>query len=324
MLFHVNPETGEAGQCSAQKGKCPFGAFDEHFTSAEAARADYEKRMESATIVAQKKDGRSVRGNWPDLELYRDRFDKNSEIFVHPQGKIAFTTGPNWARLNVMKAGKKATTGGNLDDLRAGRGGWKQVKQMNEPAPSKEEYEKDYSANPTITVAGKAVPLAATMSAREAANLKAGYPQTSPFDPEKTVDLGRVRETESSYNYYGKHSRDSYSILPIDERGNPFKLAKSKAGEGMKFWNGRDRSTGEETVDTVIEVWDDMSGRGIYKAVATAGGGNGIGSTSFFHHDQTGRSMGTRWKLIGAFEPIENGGIVGHVPNVSMPIYTYK
>jgi hypothetical protein len=42
MLYHVNPDTGVAGKCSAKKGGCPFGSIDEHFTSPEAARAAFE------------------------------------------------------------------------------------------------------------------------------------------------------------------------------------------------------------------------------------------------------------------------------------------
>ncbi len=47
MLYHVNPKTGDAGECRSKKGKCPFGSADEHFTSKEAARAAFEKRMEN-------------------------------------------------------------------------------------------------------------------------------------------------------------------------------------------------------------------------------------------------------------------------------------
>lgn len=42
-LYHVNKETGEAGKCSATKGKCPFGGSADHFTSPEAARHAYEQ-----------------------------------------------------------------------------------------------------------------------------------------------------------------------------------------------------------------------------------------------------------------------------------------
>jgi len=41
--FHINGK-GEPGQCRAEKS-CPFGGEDAHFTSAEAARASYEKQQ---------------------------------------------------------------------------------------------------------------------------------------------------------------------------------------------------------------------------------------------------------------------------------------
>ena len=38
VAFHINPETGETGKCSALADKCPFGSTDEHFTSLVAAK----------------------------------------------------------------------------------------------------------------------------------------------------------------------------------------------------------------------------------------------------------------------------------------------
>lgn len=45
-LYHVNPETGESGRCSASNGKCPFGGLDDHFTSEEAATAAGESMLQ--------------------------------------------------------------------------------------------------------------------------------------------------------------------------------------------------------------------------------------------------------------------------------------
>lgn len=47
--FHVNPETGNAGACSATAGRCPFGGEAEHYSTAEDARKAYEKVMSGAT-----------------------------------------------------------------------------------------------------------------------------------------------------------------------------------------------------------------------------------------------------------------------------------
>jgi hypothetical protein len=42
-MYHVNPETGESGKCSAKDGKCPFGG--EHFETELGARKAYEASM---------------------------------------------------------------------------------------------------------------------------------------------------------------------------------------------------------------------------------------------------------------------------------------
>lgn len=51
--YHVNSK-GEAGACSATKGRCPFGGENEHFTSAEAARSFFETNQEAALAGARK------------------------------------------------------------------------------------------------------------------------------------------------------------------------------------------------------------------------------------------------------------------------------
>jgi len=51
--FHINT-AGEAGQCKAVNGKCPFGSESEHFTSAEAAREAFEARQESFATPAKR------------------------------------------------------------------------------------------------------------------------------------------------------------------------------------------------------------------------------------------------------------------------------
>ena len=51
--FHVNGK-GEAGKCSAEKGGCPFGGENEHYTSKENARKAYEAKMGSTVESARK------------------------------------------------------------------------------------------------------------------------------------------------------------------------------------------------------------------------------------------------------------------------------
>lgn len=52
--FHINGK-GEAGKCSAQNGKCPFGGEAEHFTSLEAARKHFEQEQ-SGSFTKSKDD----------------------------------------------------------------------------------------------------------------------------------------------------------------------------------------------------------------------------------------------------------------------------
>lgn len=42
--YHVNPETGRAGQCRASKKGCPFGSADAHYANADIARSAYEAK----------------------------------------------------------------------------------------------------------------------------------------------------------------------------------------------------------------------------------------------------------------------------------------
>lgn len=53
MSFHVNA-AGNAGECRAQKGGCPFGTADEHFATAGEARDNFEKNMSKETLTPAK------------------------------------------------------------------------------------------------------------------------------------------------------------------------------------------------------------------------------------------------------------------------------
>lgn len=54
MTFHITP-AGNAAQCKARKGNCPFGGESEHFTTKEEAVQAYETRNANATIPSQAK-----------------------------------------------------------------------------------------------------------------------------------------------------------------------------------------------------------------------------------------------------------------------------
>jgi len=318
-LFHVNPATGEAGACSAQKGKCPFGSTDDHFTSAEAARSSYENSMATKAHAAVSKprgDGRSTRGAWPDIELYRSRIGKYDEVFVHTQGKIAIIHDARG--MEVFKNGKAAKTSGTPNDLRNGRGAWKRVKGSNEELMSTEDYNSAYE-NPD----NAPVPVASTMpvvdkkAIRETANKKAGFPANSQLDASKTGQLTQTHSTTADYN-------NPYPILAIGKRGNPHKdMANSP--DGLTMWNFKDRQ-GNEHVAT-LEVWKGKSdtGRDSYKLVATGGDDvHTVGSTTTFQHDQSRQYMPGVWTMVGGLKTEVDGEAFGEVPDRSMPIYTFK
>jgi len=67
--FHINPETGEPGNCTASSGNCPFGGDEIHFTSKEAARAAYEMIAsfeKTKALGAWKRKARPVQNTLPD------------------------------------------------------------------------------------------------------------------------------------------------------------------------------------------------------------------------------------------------------------------
>ena len=61
MRYHINPDTGRAGQCSAKTPEaCKYsiesGTVVEHYDSKEEARAAYEKANKSKTTTSLKKN----------------------------------------------------------------------------------------------------------------------------------------------------------------------------------------------------------------------------------------------------------------------------
>jgi hypothetical protein len=324
-MFHVNPQTGEAGKCSAKQGKCPFGGMNVHFTTPEAARESFEKSMEGEQHKAVTKatsgvDGRKVRGTWADLEIYRSRIGSNDEVFVHTQGKIAIINGDT-GRMSVFKNGTRASTSGTADDLRAGRGSWKLVKTRLQNLLSAEDYKRNF-VDKTSTSTVPTSPQSKTLSSapiadpRAVANAIAGFPVNSQLDASKSGELQPVYEgSHSSYN--------RASILPVSEKANPHR--DFKTSQWLTGWNYT-KKDGTKEVST-FEVWEGKSesGNKVYKAVTTSGDKiNKLGSKSWFQHDQTQQNMGNEWTMIGAFKAEEGGEAIGEIPDRKIPIYTYK
>lgn len=112
--FHIN-EKGDAGECSATKGKCPFGNEAHHFTSAEAARVFYEKAQEKEAAkaarlaqLATRSDelARTVAAARKDLEAY----GKTSNIFTQWSKIHAdFKTNTNGKKMVLVNGGGMGT-----------------------------------------------------------------------------------------------------------------------------------------------------------------------------------------------------------------------
>lgn len=321
-MFHVNPKTGETGKCGATQGKCPFGGMNVHFTTEDAARSSFEASQAGAELQSLKKDGRSLRGNWADIELYRDSIGPFDEVFVHPQGKIVIVPGGSSA-MKVFRNGAKASTSGTLSDLRNGRGAWKTLKDTGESLLSAEDYLKSY-ANTDAQAAAPGAAAAASTTPREQANVAAGYPANSQLDASAPATI-KANGEKRVYTYRDAGAWHGSAILPVNEKANPHK--DMDTSEWLTGWNYKDRSTQKEVVAT-IEVWKAPSstGKGFnYKLVATSGDSiRELGSEGGFYHDQSGSNMGEKWTLSGAFKPTKGGFAMGEIPDRKMPLYTYK
>lgn len=76
--FHINPETGEPGPCSAKPGNCRFGQDDDHYTSSNDARKGYEAQMsgDKSTLAGIKKYKPSIKEKISAAKRSHDNFRK--------------------------------------------------------------------------------------------------------------------------------------------------------------------------------------------------------------------------------------------------------
>jgi hypothetical protein len=78
--FHLN-DKGEAGQCKATQGSCPFGGDAQHYSSTEKARTAYEASMAAEQIpttvkkIATTRGAKALRTEPPKPLLSREEFD---------------------------------------------------------------------------------------------------------------------------------------------------------------------------------------------------------------------------------------------------------
>lgn len=68
MTYHVNPKTGDAGQCGAKK-RCPFGGEEAHYSTPEDARKAYEAVQSAQAVPAAVKKDPEVLNGLPGVSL---------------------------------------------------------------------------------------------------------------------------------------------------------------------------------------------------------------------------------------------------------------
>lgn len=74
MSYHINPESGEPGECSAEPGNCPFGG--EHYETEAKARVAYEKSSIANVLSRLTKTSVSVPGLRVPSQKAMDNLDK--------------------------------------------------------------------------------------------------------------------------------------------------------------------------------------------------------------------------------------------------------
>lgn len=79
MRYHINTDTGRAGQCGAAEGNCPFGTESQHYTSAVAARAAYEASREADTFTMSLKDMNATAKATDDHDAIAKLIESGSE-----------------------------------------------------------------------------------------------------------------------------------------------------------------------------------------------------------------------------------------------------
>lgn len=115
--FHINPETGKAGTCTASARPCKYGESTPHYTSAADAQSAYEKTMSDSTLSTLSRSGGTMTLERPAvatlastrLETIQNTVDKVYEF----SGKLEGIAGrSNDARQVDFKAVSK-----KIDDI---------------------------------------------------------------------------------------------------------------------------------------------------------------------------------------------------------------
>lgn len=74
--FHINPETGKAGTCTASTRPCKYGESTPHYTSAADAQSAYEKTMSDNTLSTLSRSGGTTTVASARIEAIQSTVDK--------------------------------------------------------------------------------------------------------------------------------------------------------------------------------------------------------------------------------------------------------
>lgn len=127
--FHVNPETGNPGPCSAKEGNCPFGSEEEHHSTREEAQSAYEK-SQGRSFSTVSSNGNGSDEGWYTRDEAREELGVSRLAFakLEESGALKFR-GPN----NDMVMGR---------DLKEYRDGVTAKVEAHGFKPGKTNYEK--------------------------------------------------------------------------------------------------------------------------------------------------------------------------------------
>lgn len=227
--FHVN-NAGEAGQCRATQGGCPFGGEAQHYESPEVAREAFELSMAGSQLPeASKKTSDSsraeaveaaMRGEWyssdyGDLD-YKDVVFDEEEILNHQ--KEFFKRNARISRLKME----------GIDE--AAYGAMLQIKKVWEiaarTAPAK-SYEQDVPIR--LLPAGTEVNVGKWKGDRIYKTVGL------PVDNGDGHIVGKYRDVANEWDYVEPETTFNLAIVPLNKPVSPrWSAANAKAAEIKK------------------------------------------------------------------------------------------
>lgn len=204
--FHVN-DKGEAGQCRAEKGGCPFGGEAQHYSSPENARQAYELSMageQIATIsrkpaVSIEKAPQAVRKNAnPDLPLTREEYDPilhegfdYDEVFYDEAATRKMIT-------DVYENRYPGDTESNVERVRAAM----VQHRLNWARKARFEKAKSFEKNVPIRLIPTGSKVEVNQHTRDRYSNKAYRPVGRPVEIEGTSRVvGRYRNSMNEWDY---------------------------------------------------------------------------------------------------------------------------